>query len=163
MKTKSLVQSAIVAALYIAVSLISIPFGLAYGPIQFRIGEMFNHFAIFDKKYILSLTIGCLIVNFFSPTGVIDMVFGTLGTLLMTSISYFVGRYIKSVKMKLVISTIICTVSMWTVALELHIVSKIPFWMTYLTVAIGELVTLIIGAIIIYLISKRIDIERMLK
>lgn len=163
MKTKSLVQSAIVAALYIAVSLISIPFGLAYGPIQFRIGEMFNHFAIFDKKYILSLTIGCLIVNFFSPTGVIDMVFGTLGTLLMTSISYLVGRYIKSVKMKLIISTIICTVSMWTVALELHIVSKIPFWMTYLTVAIGELVTLIIGAIIIYLISKRIDIERMLK
>lgn len=161
MKAKSLAQSAVVAALYIVISLVLAP--MSYGPIQFRIAEMFNHLAIFNKKYILSLTLGCLVVNFFSPTGVIDMIFGTLGTLLMTFISYQIGRKIHSVKLKLIISTIVCTLSMWTVALELSIVSKIPFWMTYMTVAAGELVSMVIGALIIYVVSKRIDIERILK
>lgn len=161
MKSKSLTQTAVVAALYIVISLILAP--MSYGPIQFRIAEMFNHLAIFNKKYILSLTLGCLIVNFFSPTGVIDMIFGTLGTLLMTFISYELGKKVHSVKTKLIISTIVCTLSMWTVALELFFVSHVGFWITYLTVSAGELLSLIIGAIIIYLVNKRVNIERIIE
>ncbi|MGR3741711.1 QueT transporter family protein [Companilactobacillus sp. DQM5] len=161
MKTRDLIQTSIVAGIYIAISLLLTPF--SYGPVQFRIAEMLNHFAIFDKKYIWALTGGCLVVNLFSPLAVVDVVFGTLGTLVMTFISYLLSKYVKSLKLKLTVSTITCTIFMWSIALELHIVSKIPFWMTYGTVALGELGSMVIGAVLIYLINKRINIKEMLK
>ena len=43
--------------------------------------------------------------------------------------------------------------------MELYFVSKAPFWMTYLTVGIGELISMAIGAIIVYGVSKVIDLS----
>lgn len=141
-----------------AISLALAPF--SFGVIQFRLAEMFNHLAIFNKKYIWAVTIGCLIVNMFSPMGAIDIVFGTLGTLLMTSISYYLAQKVKSVKVKLIISTIVCTIATWSVALELNLIMSAPFLITYLTVALGELLSMIVGAFLIYLLNKRFDFSK---
>ena len=48
----------------------------------------------------------------------------------------------------------------WSVALELYYVSKLPFWPTYFTVAIGEFGSMLIGAILMWILSKRIDLTR---
>ena len=53
MKTKTLAISGIIAALYVAVSLLIAPF--AFGAVQFRIAEMFNHLIVFNKNYFLEL------------------------------------------------------------------------------------------------------------
>lgn len=166
MKTKSqskfilmnLTKTAIVAALYVAVTLVCAP--ISYGSIQMRLSEIFNNLAVFNKRYIWALTIGCAIANCFSPLGIIDVIFGSLGTFLMTGLSYLLSKHVKSTTGKLIIAVVVCTLMTWTVALELKYVNHLPFWPTYLTVAIGELISMTVGAIIIGILSKRIDLTK---
>ncbi|MDD1368129.1 QueT transporter family protein, partial [Bacillus sp. MHSD17] len=48
MNIRTLVGNGILAALYIAVSMLIQPFG--FTNVQFRISEMFNHLVVFNKK-----------------------------------------------------------------------------------------------------------------
>ena len=82
----SLVKAALIAALYIALTLIN---PLSYGAVQFRVSEMLNNLVVFNKRYIWALTLGCAVANINSSLGVVDMVFGTTETLLMTALSYW--------------------------------------------------------------------------
>lgn len=160
-KGKSLIgltKAAMVAALYAALTLLLSP--LSYGSMQIRLSEIFNNLAVFNKRYIWALTIGCAIANINSPLGIVDIIFGSLGTLLMTSLSYFLSRHVKSTWGKLAVAVIVCTLMTWTVALELHLVNHIPFWPTYLAVAIGEFISMVIGAVIFGVLSKRIDLTK---
>ncbi|KRM36764.1 hypothetical protein FC83_GL002641 [Agrilactobacillus composti DSM 18527 = JCM 14202] len=155
--TLELTKIAVVAALYVAVTLLIAP--LSYGAIQLRLAEGFNHLAVFNKRYIIALTIGCALANIVSPLGIIDIIFGSLGTLVMTSLSYFIAKRFKSVAARLMTSTIICTLMTFSVALELMVVNKLPFWPTYGTVALGEFVSLLIGAVVIYVVQKRVALS----
>lgn len=157
-QTKDTAVIAVVSALYVVLTfVIPVP---QYGAIQFRLSEGLNHLAVFNKKYIVALTIGVFIVNMFSPLGIVDMIFGTLNTLLMTTMSYLATRHIKNVWFKLGLSTIINTSMMWIIALELHLFMAAPFWITYGWVAAGEFVSLLLGAIIIYALSKQVDLTK---
>lgn len=157
-KLIAVIKGALVAALYAAVTLGLAP--LSFGAIQFRLSEVFNNLVVFNKHYIWALTIGCAIANLWSPMGIVDVIFGSLGTLVMTGLSYLLSKHVKSVPLKLLITVIICTVMTWSVALELYYVSKLPFWPTYFTVAIGEFGSMLIGSILMWILSKRIDLTR---
>ena len=76
MKTNKLVRGAMVAALY-AISTLTLP---AYGALQFRLSEMMTLLAYFNPFYVIPLTIGCAIANIASPFGIIDVIFGSLGS-----------------------------------------------------------------------------------
>ncbi|KRL05669.1 QueT transporter family protein [Liquorilactobacillus oeni] len=156
-KTAGLIKAGLVAALYVVLTVAFIPW--SYGPIQLRLSEMLNNLAVFNKRYIWALTIGCVIANLWSSLGALDVIFGSLGTLMMTGISYLLSRHVSSKVGKLVISVIVCALSSWSVALELYFISNAPFWATYLTVAIGEFISVILGAIVIGIISYRIDLK----
>ncbi|KRM99639.1 QueT transporter family protein [Loigolactobacillus rennini] len=155
-KTNSLTKIGIIAAIYVALTMLVAPW--SFGATQLRLSEMLNHLAVFNKRYIWALTLGCIIVNLFSPLGIVDIIFGTLNTFVMTALSYYLSRRVKRLTLKLTISTITCTLTMWIIALELHVVSHVPFWPTYFTVALGEFVSLILGAILFYFLAKRIDL-----
>lgn len=151
-----LTMMAVVAALYVVLTLLVAPF--AFGPVQLRLSEGLNHLAVFNKRYIVAISLGVFIANTQSSLGVVDMIFGTLGTVVMLTMSYYATRHVKSIVKRLIISTVIDTFMMWAVALELHVFLKAPFWITYGSVAIGEFASLVIGAIVIYFISKRINL-----
>jgi hypothetical protein len=92
--TKFLVESALIAAIYAAATLVIAPIG--YGTLQFRISEALTILPVFTPAAIPGLTLGCLISNVISPLGVADMVFGTLASLLGA-----VGTYLlRNVKVK---------------------------------------------------------------
>jgi len=152
-----LVKAGVVAAIYVALTLVN---PLSYGAIQFRISEFLNNLAPFNKRYIWALTIGCVIANLNSPLGIYDVVFGSLGTLVMTSLSYFLSKKVKSIPAKLAITVIICTLMSWSVALELYLLTNAPFWATYLTVAIGEFGACLLGAIVVWILNTRIDLSK---
>ncbi|WP_072152846.1 QueT transporter family protein [Weissella viridescens] len=151
-----LAMMAVVAALYVVLTLLVAPF--AFGPVQLRLSEGLNHLAVFNKRYIVAISLGVFIANTQSSLGAVDMIFGTLGTVVMLTMSYYATRHVKSIVKRLIISTVIDTFMMWAVALELHVFLKAPFWITYGSVAIGEFASLVIGAIVIYFISKRINL-----
>lgn len=156
-KVANLAKAGVVAGLYVAITLLLAPF--SFGAVQLRLSELFNNLSVFNKRYIWAVTFGCAIANLTSPLGVVDVIFGSLGTLVMTSLSYYLTRNVESVPKKLAICVAICALMSWSVALELYFVSKAPFWMTYLTVGIGELISMAIGAIIVYGISKVVDLS----
>lgn len=85
MKKKStlfLTQAAVIAALYVALTYVSNALGLAYGAIQFRLSEILTVLPLFTPAAIPGLTIGCIIANITSPFGIVDILCGSIATLL---------------------------------------------------------------------------------
>ena len=62
MKVKFLATSAIIAALYIAITMLVAP--ISFGQLQFRIAEMFNHLVAFNPRYMVGVVLGVFISNF---------------------------------------------------------------------------------------------------
>ena len=79
-KTRFLVESAIIAAIYAALTLAIYP--LSYGAVQFRFSEALTVLPVFTPAAIPGLTIGCIIANLAGPMSWIDCIFGALATLL---------------------------------------------------------------------------------
>ncbi len=75
LSTKSLVINAMLAALYIVLTVASAP--IAYGGVQFRISEALILLAFFNSDYIVGIAIGTFIANYIGPFGLPDAVFGT--------------------------------------------------------------------------------------
>lgn len=155
---RDIVVAAIIAALYVALTYLSQMFGLGYGAVQLRLSEMLNCLVIFNKHYIWGVTLGCILANLSSTLGVVDILWGSAETLIALTVIYFVAKKLPNLKAKLVASVVIGTFFMFLIALELTVLLQLPFWMTYLTTALGEFVSMAIGAILIYFISQRVDL-----
>lgn len=157
---EELTKMGLIAALYIAITLAVAPVG--FGPIQFRLSEMFNYLALLHKRYVIAVTLGVVVVNFFSPFGLIDVVVGGLSTFLVLVISRAATKHIKSLKLKMVVMAAIVVVSMFTIAGQIYFVTEEPvsFWFMYLTIALGQLVSMTIGGVIIYFVNKKLDLSK---
>ncbi|MBN2959603.1 QueT transporter family protein [Streptococcus gordonii] len=163
---RDMVQIAIVAAIYIALTIIP-PFNvISFGAYQFRISEMMNFMAFYNRKYIIGVTIGCMIANLFSPLwidvfvgGGSTLVFLTLGVVLFSKVKpgYLLNGWLRK---DFFLFSIFFSISMVTIAIELNIVTGAPFLLTWFTTAIGECASLLVGAILIDKISKRVDLTQ---
>lgn len=76
------VTAALIAAIYVCLTLLSSVFGLAYAGLQFRLSEALNVLAAITPAAVPGLTLGCFLSNLGSPFGPIDIILGTLATLL---------------------------------------------------------------------------------
>ena len=80
---RDLARAAVIAAAYAALAWLSNFFGLAFGAIQFRLGEALCVLPYRDRRAAVpGLAVGCLLANLLSPYGLLDLVVGTLATLL---------------------------------------------------------------------------------
>lgn len=155
---QEMTKIAIVTALYVAVTvLLSV---ISFGPLQLRLSEMFNYLALFNRRYVIAVTLGVAIANFMSPTWVLDVPIGSIATLLALIISRLVTRNMENLKLRMIFTAIIFAFSMFTIAVQYYILLDYPFFYTWLTIAIGELFSMTIGGIIIYMVSKRIDLTK---
>ncbi len=91
-KTKKMVGSALVAALYFAMSL---PFmTLNFGAVQLRVSEAFTLLPVFSPGAITGVTLGCVLVNAFGAAtnanilGPLDILIGSLATFLAALCTY---------------------------------------------------------------------------
>ena len=86
---RSLVISALIAAVYTVLSLILAP--LTFGALQCRVSEILTILPAFCPAAVLGLTVGCLLTNLasFLP---LDLIFGTLATLLSALLSFAFRR-----------------------------------------------------------------------
>ena len=162
MNTKFLAVSGIIAALYIAVTMIFAP--LSFGAVQLRFSEMFNHLIVFSPKYGIGVVIGVFISNWlFSSLGVADLIFGVGHTIITFVIALIIFKFVKNVWARLVINSLLFTTTMFIIAYELNLVLQLPFFETWLYLAIGEFIVLAIGMPIMYTLNKRLSFENMMK
>lgn len=84
-RTNRLVRCGMIAAVYVVLCLALQPF--SYGAVQVRLAEALCLLPVFGPEYIAGVTLGCLLANALGST-VIDVVFGTLATLLACLVTY---------------------------------------------------------------------------
>lgn len=149
---------AIVASLYVAVTLVLAV--VSFGAVQLRLSEMFNYLVLFHKRYIVAVTLGVVLANLFSPMWLIDVPVGGIATFIVLIICRVVTKNVKNLVWKLIITGVIFTASMFTVATQLMIVFDLPFWPTYGMVAVGEAFSMLVGGVTIYLLQKKIDFTK---
>ena len=77
---KKIAYSAVVAAMYFALTLLLQP--ISFGPVQFRLSEALVMLPYIMPESILGITIGCAAANAFSTFPVYDVIFGSLATLI---------------------------------------------------------------------------------
>ncbi len=160
MNIRTLCVNGLLAAMYIAVSMLIQPFG--FTNIQFRISEMFNHLIVFNKKYVYGIVLGVFLTNlFFSPMVAYDLVFGVGQSVLSLLITIFSMRYIKNMWARMLVNTLVFTFTMFIIAVELHLAFDLPFFFTWLTTAVGEFIVMLVGAPIMAAINKRVQFNKL--
>ena len=157
-KAKFITQPAIVAALYVALTL-ALSF-ISYGPIQFRVAEILVLLVFIEKKYFLGLALGCAISNAFSPLGIIDVIVGTSATVVALLFIILIRKFLGDNKKALIIASLGPVISNAIfVGIELTVLFKeLPFIVNAAYVALGEFVVVtIVGTIIFPKIRKIIE------
>ncbi len=95
-KTKFIVKSAFIAALYAVLTIALGPISFGNLGIEFRISEALTILPIFTFSAVPGLFCGCIIANLvgmaFSGLGMVDVVFGSLATLIAAVLSYFLRK-----------------------------------------------------------------------
>ena len=96
MKSKKIVylsQAAMIAALYVVLTLLANALGLANYAIQVRFSEALTILPFFTPAAIPGLTIGCLLSNILTGCAPLDILFGTLATLTGALGTYALRRF----------------------------------------------------------------------
>ena len=92
--TLIIVRAGLIAGLYVALSLITMP--IASGAIQFRISEALTILPLFFVEAIPALFVGCMLSNLITGCLILDIVFGSVITLIASVCTYFMGKIFKN-------------------------------------------------------------------
>ena len=171
-KIKKLVVQALIAAIYVVLTVANISF--SYGAIQFRISESLSQLVVFSKSYWLPITLGVAIANLFSPLGLVDVFFGTLGTGLALALSVIIFKFVKNRIARHIINIVVyLVVCMPIIAYEITIFSgenstKVPFVWTEFTTIYGSLllsqvIVMVLGVVLTEVLNKVVDLEKIFK
>ena len=160
MKLKQWIINAIIGALYTGITIMVAP--VAFGAVQFRLSEMLNHLAVFNKKYAYGVTAGVILTNLIlSPFGVYDWVLGVGHTILSFIIFFVLTKRVQSPVKKMVINTIVFSVMSFMIALMLLLIGAVEvFWINYLTVFLGQFVTMMIGIPVVMALDKKLNFNK---
>ncbi len=137
-RVRFITLAAIIAALYVVLTLVSAAFGLSSGVIQVRISESLCILAFFTPAAIPGMTIGCLVSNLITGANVLDVVFGTLATFL----GVYGGYFFRKKKWLVTLPTILAN----TIIIPLVIVygfgvTDIALPLVALSVCVGEVIS----------------------
>ena len=151
MKTKRLAYSAVIAALYACAS-IFLP-AISYGPVQVRISEALCPIASLSLNTVPALSIGCFLANLYSGN-IIDIIFGTLTTLVASLVSYKLRNKLCLVPLPHVLLNAVIVGGYLTLQYGGLV------WMNMLTVGIGQLISCyIIGLPLCIFAKKNVNFE----
>ena len=150
---RSLCMSAVIAALYAALTLLLAP--ISYGPIQLRLSEALTLLPMVLPQAVPGLFVGCLIANLY--TGMMtDIIFGSLATLLAAAGTYLLRR-------KPVLAAACPVISNGViVGLVLSLSFNLPVALTMAEVAVGEIGAVVIGMLILGSLKRaKVDLTRL--
>ncbi len=138
-KSEFIAHSAIVAALYVVLTLLSFPF--SYGMIQFRISEIMTLMAFYNTSYVPGLLVGCAVANMFGEGGIVDVIFGTAASAFAFLI-IVLSRKIKNKTLGLFAAGLGPAISSFIIAFEMRLATGAEegFLMWFLWIALGEFV-----------------------
>jgi uncharacterized membrane protein len=131
-RLRFMLHAAIIAAMYAALTLAFVP--ISYGQLQVRVSEVLTVLPFFTPAAVPGLFIGCLIANLASPIGIVDVVFGSLATLIAAYLTSKVKRTYLAPLPPVIVNGIV-------IGFELYYVYKLPLLPSMGWVALGEIIS----------------------
>ena len=148
--TGRITQGAAIAAVYVALTMIVAP--IAFGPVQFRISEALCVLPYFLPSAVPGVTVGCFLANLLCGAAPLDVVFGSIATLIGAVGSYYLGKKNKWLVClpPILSNTIIVT---WVLRYAYGSTALIPYAM--LTVGIGEILAIgVLGNLLLLALER---------
>ena len=96
-KVLFVVHGAMIAALYVVLTLLANALGLANYAVQVRFSEALTILPLFTPAAIPGLFIGCILSNILTGCDILDIVFGSLATLTGAFVTWGIGRKLENV------------------------------------------------------------------
>lgn len=143
-------QAAMIAALYVVLTYIASP--LASGVIQVRFSEALTILPYFTPAAIPGVTVGCLLSNWLTGCAALDIVFGTIATLIGALGSYALRRHSWLVPLPPVLANTV--IVPWVLRFAYGASNAIPYMMV--TVGMGEIISCYLLGIILLTALKRL-------
>lgn len=153
-KALFITQAAMIAALYVVLTVFINAFNLASGAIQVRISEALTVLPFFTPAAIPGLFIGCLISNIVTGCLPWDVVFGSMATLIGALGTYALRKY----KFLAPIPPIFANALIVPIILIKVYALPDAYWFLLLTVGAGEVISCgILGMILLFALNKYRD------
>lgn len=151
-KTLFITQAALIAAIYVVLVFVFKP--ISFSNIQIRIAEALTILPFFTPAAIPGLAIGCLLGNFLGGADMLDIIFGTLATLLGATGSYLLRRNKFLVPLPPIISNTV--IIPWVLRYAYGLTLPIPLMMA--TVGIGEVLSCgVLGIFLLLVLNQYRD------
>ena len=125
------------AALYVVLTFVANSIGLASGVIQVRLSEALTILPFFSGAAIPGLVIGCVTANWLTGCVFLDIVFGSLATLIGALGSYLLRKYKFLVPLPPILANTI--IVPYVLRFAYDVPDSIPFMMA--TVGAGEIIS----------------------
>ena len=152
-KAKFLTTAAIIAAIYVVLTLFTNMLGLASGAIQVRISESLCILPVFTPAAIPGVFLGCLISNIMCGCVFWDIVFGSLATLIGAVFTYLLRKN----KHIAVIPPILSNTIIIPFVLKFSYGLPGGIWYFFLTVGVGEIISCGVLGIMLYNCLERYE------
>lgn len=159
-KVYYLTEAGMIAAIYAILTYLGTVLNFSFGIMQFRISEALTILPIFTPAAIPGLAIGCLISNIASPFGLLDMIVGSLATLLAAILTRKLRNVctVKKIPILSILSPVIVNAMFvpLVIALSSGASSAITIYtLGFCSIGISELLScFILGIPLIYVLRK---------
>ena len=148
-KIQFITHAAVIAAIYTVLVIIFAP--ISFGPVQVRIAEALTVLPYFTPAAIPGVTIGCFLSAALTAADPLDMIFGSLATLIAALTSYGLRRHKFLVTIPPIVSNAL--IIPWVLRYAYNVPDAIPFMM--LTVGLGEVLSVgILGMILLFTLER---------
>ena len=147
-------QAAVIAAMYVVLTFVSSSMGLASGEIQIRLSEMLVILPAFTPAAIPGLILGCLLSNLLTGCTVIDIVFGSLATLIAAVLSYQLRNH--KYPLLVTVPPVVANMIVVPFILKFSYGVPLPIPVMMATVGIGEVIScMVLGSVLYFALDKR--------
>lgn len=146
----TIVQAAMIAALYVVLTILANALGLANYAIQVRFSEALTILPYFTPAAVPGLFIGCLISNILTGCAIPDIIFGSLATLVGAIFTYKLRRQKWLAPIPPIVANMIVVPLVLLYAYGIR-----PLWFSFLTVTIGEVISCgVLGMLLLFALEK---------
>ncbi|MBK5226064.1 MAG: QueT transporter family protein [Thermoleophilia bacterium] len=156
MNLKTITRGAVIAAMYVVLTVTPGLNAVSFSGLQFRISEMLMPLAAFDIAAVPGLWIGCMIANYLgSPFGWLDVTLGASLTLVSALVIHAVGsRWTGLAALSAPVLFNALGVA-FIISMASSAEDNVLFWPTAFTVGLGELGVMVVLAAPLFVMLKK--------
>ena len=150
-RIKLICQGGIIAALYLALTLLANALGLANYAVQVRFSESLTILPYFTPAAVPGLFVGCLLSNILTGCALPDIIFGSLATLIGAVATYMLrnkSKWLAPLPAIVSNAIIVPFVLLYAYGIE-------PLWFSFVTVTAGEIISCgVLGMLLLNALRK---------